>query len=120
MSTTQPPSTPGAQEHKPVLTLEQARRVIWQTKPKEPMGKLLDAGLIGRKDLEWARLKAYRPEVRSAARVLLAALDAPPAPPEDAPPPAPAAPEPLRYGPRVIAASAYLEDRQETSIALAM
>jgi len=115
----QPTATPP--DDGPALTLEQARCVIWQTQPKQPMGQLLDSGVIGRKDLVWASQKAYRPEVRQAARTLLQAINAPSvAPAAERVLLAAVSAEPSRYGPRVVVASAYLEERQENSFGLVM
>jgi hypothetical protein len=50
------------------MSLDDARRVIWQVQPKEPMGQLLDQGKLTRGDLEWAVRRAYRPDVRRAAQ----------------------------------------------------
>lgn len=94
------------------MSLAEARRVIWQTQPKEPMGELLDQGRIARKDLEWAINKAFRPDVRRAAQRLLQELDQPTAPPVSSPAPAPPAAEQPRPGARVVIAGRYLEDQE--------
>lgn len=94
------------------MSLDEARRVIWQTQPKAPMGQLLDDGIITRTDLEWAARKAFRHEVKRAAQRLLQELDHPTA----LSPSAPVAPaEPPRYGARVVIAGHYLENQQEDS-----
>lgn len=64
MSNIQPPA------NEPPMSLDEARRVIWQAQPKEPMGPLLDRGTITRKDLEWALQKAYRSDMRRAIESL--------------------------------------------------
>ena len=69
-------------------------------------------GLLGRltrDDLDWAIRRAFRPEVRAAARALLTKLDRMPAnmPARPAVSTTSAAGE-LRYGPQVISASSYL------------
>jgi len=110
----------------PLLLLDQARRVIWQVQPKEPMGQLLDQGKITRADLEWAIAKAYRVDVRHAALRLLQELDqptapvatlvpaafAPKAPPEYGSPAVAAEASPPRFGARVVTASDYLEEQE--------
>lgn len=136
-----PESSPTAQDEPP-LSLAEARAVKWQVAPYEPMGRMFDGGRLRRKELEWAVEKAYRPDVRRAARRLLAELDKAHAaqPPVQEPPPAAApsiAPAPQRpastaapspddaedsqvprHGPRVITASEYLEEQQEHSFGL--
>lgn len=62
--TSQPPAQPTRPDDQQPISLEDARRVIWQTQPKEPMGQLLDQGKLTRQDLEWAISKAYRVDVR--------------------------------------------------------
>ena len=55
------------------MTVEEARKVIWQGRgPREPMGSLLDNDQIDHRDLTWAVDRAYKPEVRAAARTMLA------------------------------------------------
>lgn len=109
----------------PIMSLDEARRVIWQTQPKEPMGQLLDQGRLTRKDLEWAITKAYRADVRSAAQRLLLELDsAPTASSANALSPASLAAAPAaaqaptadtspRSGPKVVTASTYLGRQEE-------
>jgi hypothetical protein len=113
----QSPAQPTYPNEQPPMSLEEARRVIWQTQPKEPMGQLLDQGKLTRQDLEWAITKAYRVDVRRAARRLLQELD-------QATAPAPAssmraemlAAQP-RHGAGVVFGSGYLEERQEHYLA---
>ena len=62
-------------DDQPPMPVDEARRVIWQTQPKVPMGQLLEEGKLTRKDLEWAISKAYRPDVRRAALCLLQEFD---------------------------------------------
>lgn len=104
-----------AVEGAPPLSLEEARRVRWQVKPYEPMGRMLDEGRLTRKDLTWAIERAYRDDVRHAARRLLIELDSAPVAATAQGIEPVAAP---RHGPQVIAASEYLEDLQETSFGL--
>jgi hypothetical protein len=96
------------------MPLEEARCVIWQTQPKEPMGQLLDQAKLTRKDLEWAMSKAYRADVRRAAHRLLQELDQPTVPPTTASSTEGETPiaQP-RYGARVVLGSGYLEEQQE-------
>lgn len=85
------------------MTVEEARKVIWQGRgPHEPMGNLLDNNQIDRRDLAWAVDKAYKPEVRAAARTLLANWIGQPATLEAT----------RRYGPEVVAGSHYLEQQE--------
>jgi hypothetical protein len=95
------------------MPLEEARRVIWQTQPKEPMGQLLDQGKLTRKDLEWAIIKAYRADVRRAARRLLQELDqATTLTPASSTRAESSVAQP-RHGARVVLGSGYLEEQQE-------
>jgi hypothetical protein len=85
------------------MTVAEARQVIWQGRgPREPMGNLLDTNQINYGDLTWAIDKAYKPEVRAAARTLLAYWLGEPATLETT----------RRYGPEVIEGSHYLEDQE--------
>lgn len=85
------------------MTVEEARKVIWQgSGPREPMGNLIDSNQIGYRDLAWAVDKAYNPQVRSAAITLLANWLGKPDTLETT----------RRFGPKVIEASHYLEDRE--------
>lgn len=122
MSVSQSPESGPAAQEEPPLSLEEARAVRWQVSPYEPMGQMFDEGRLPRKDLLWAIEKAFRPDVRRAARRLLAELDATPGPQVSAPATMPeragANGEPARHGPRVVAASAYLEEQQEMSFGL--
>jgi hypothetical protein len=98
------------------MPLDEARRVIWQTQPKEPMGQLLDQGKLTRKDLEWAISKAYRSDVRRAAWRLLQELDQRTATPVNSVQAQSPAVQP-RHGARVVLGSGYLEERQEDHLA---
>ena len=108
-----PPVGPGD----PALSLPAARAVIWQgSGPRQPMGTLLNAGLITARDLAWAAERAYSAQVRAAARTLLAdwlaglaAVGSLPAPGTATAPTA----ESLRYGPEVINGSRYLVEQAE-------
>jgi hypothetical protein len=53
------------------MTVEQARRVQWLRTYPRPLGELLDGGYLTRGRLEWAASKAFDPELKQAARVLL-------------------------------------------------
>src|SRR4051794_40911191 len=55
------------------MPLDRAREVTWRGRgPREPMGRLLDEGIIDTGDLTWAIDKHDNQEVREAARTLLA------------------------------------------------
>jgi hypothetical protein len=93
------------------MTVAEARQVIWQGRgPREPMGSLLDNNQIDHGDLTWAIDKAYKPEVRAAARTLLAYWLGEPATLETT----------RRYGPEVIEGSHYLEDQEIDGLAYFM
>ena len=85
------------------MTVEDARKVIWQGRgPREPMGCLLDSNQIDHSDLTWAIDKAYKPEVRAAARTLLANWLGQPSTLEAT----------RRFGPEVIGGSRFLEEKE--------
>jgi hypothetical protein len=111
----QPPAQPSHPRDQPLMPLDEARHVIWQTQPKEPMGQLLDQGKLTRKDLEWAISKAYRAEVRRAAWRLLQELDQPSG--QASSPQAQSPAVQPRHGARVVLGSGYLEERQEDHLA---
>jgi Nuclease-related domain len=92
------------------MPLDEARRVIWQTQPKQPMGQLLERGKLTRKDLEWAINKAFRPDVKRAAQRLLQELDQPTTTAASSSP-APAI-DLRRTGPNIVIGSRYLEDQE--------
>lgn len=65
----------------PKMTVEEARAVRWLRNNPRTLGELLDMGYLNRSRLEWAARKAYDPQLRAAAAVLLEALDSAPARP---------------------------------------
>jgi len=98
------------------LSLSEARSVIWQGRgPREPMGVLLDAGIITGHHLAWAAQHAYNARVKVAARTLLPVWLAGLAPidPLPASDTASTPAETLRYGPEVISGSRYLAGQEE-------
>ncbi len=65
-----------------MLTLDQARAVLWPfTRPKRPIGELLDEGTIGTPDLQRAVHMAYSRRVKSACAIVLETLTRPARPP---------------------------------------
>jgi len=65
-----------------MLTLDQARAVLWPfTRPKRPIGDLLDEGAIGEPDLQRAVRVAYSRRVKSACAIMLETLTRPALPP---------------------------------------
>lgn len=89
------------------MSVEEARKVIWIGRgPQEPIGQLFDSKQINSGDLAWAIAKAYSPQVRAAARTLLANWLGQPENIEVT----------KRYGPKVLEASNYLESEQEDSL----
>jgi hypothetical protein len=115
--TPQPSAQPTHPDDQQPLSLEQARRVIWQAQPKVPMGELLDQGKLTRKDLEWAISKAYRADVRRAARRLLQELDQPMVPAPASFARAGSSVAQPRHGARVVFGSGYLEEQQDNHLA---
>ena len=72
---------------KHTMTLEQARSIFWLRNNHRPLGELLDEGYLSERRLQWAADKAYNPQLKAAASVLLKHLRAqaaPPAPPATA------------------------------------
>lgn len=63
----------------PKMTVEEARAVRWLRNNPRTLGELLDTGYLNRSRLEWAARKAYDPQLRAAAAVLLEALGSAPA-----------------------------------------
>jgi hypothetical protein len=58
-----------------MLTLDQARAVLWPfTRPKRPIGDLLDEGALGTPDLQRALRVAYSSRVKSACAIVLETL----------------------------------------------
>ncbi len=65
-----------------MLTLDQARAVLWPfTRPKRPIGELLDDGTISAPDLQRAERVAYSRRVKSACAIVLETLTRPVLPP---------------------------------------
>lgn len=54
-----------------IMTLDQARAVLWLRNNRRPMGQLLDEGYLNESRLEWAAQKAYAAQIKEAAGVLL-------------------------------------------------
>ncbi len=95
------------------MTLEEARSVIWPwDNLPVPMGKLLESRQIGIRDLAWAANYAGDSQVREAARTQLAHWLKLPITFEI---PQIADPE-LRFGPKVIEGSHYLEDSERDNM----
>jgi hypothetical protein len=55
----------------PLMSLEEARKVIWLRNYPRPVGELYDEGYLNQSRLEWAVEKAYDPRLRQAAQFLL-------------------------------------------------
>jgi hypothetical protein len=53
------------------MNLEEARNVLWLSNKRRPLGELMDEGYLNRSRLEWAAKKAFDPEIKEAAQVLL-------------------------------------------------
>jgi hypothetical protein len=53
------------------MSLEEARSVMWLHNNHRPLGELLDEGFLTQSRLEWAAAKAYDPQLKQAAAVLL-------------------------------------------------
>lgn len=77
---TTPPSTP-----LPRMSVEEARAVMWLRNNHRPLGELLDEGYLDEHRLAWAAEKAYDPELKAAAAVLLEWVRHGPAPPGQIP-----------------------------------
>ena len=56
------------------LNVNEARKILWLRSNPRPMGELLDEGYLDESRLIWAAEKAYAPELKLAARVLLGTL----------------------------------------------
>lgn len=89
---TEPPHTSSES-----MSLEEARSVMWLRNNHRPLGELLDEGFLDQRRLEWAASKAYDPQLKQAAAVLLDWLKgtssapqkpSPSSPPRAEPPPA--------------------------------
>ncbi len=53
------------------MNVEEARQVLWLKSNQRPLGELLDNGYLTEGRLSWAARKAYDPELKEAAQVLL-------------------------------------------------
>ena len=53
------------------MGLAEAREVMWLRSNQWPLGELLDEGYLNLARLQWAAAKAYDPNLKEAARVLL-------------------------------------------------
>ncbi len=53
------------------MNIEEARKVLWLKNNPRPLGELLGQGFLTRDRLEWAAQKAYNPNLKEAAKVLL-------------------------------------------------
>ncbi|MBI5876096.1 MAG: NERD domain-containing protein [Chloroflexi bacterium] len=85
----------------------EARATLWQGRgPREPMGRMLDSKQLDSNDLAWAIGHAYNPQVRAAARTLLALWIGKPATEK----------ETERFGPEVIIGSHYLEEQETDNL----
>jgi len=63
------------------MGLAEAREVMWLRSKHRPLGELLDEGYLNQARLKWAAAKAYDPNLKEAAQVLLDSLkQAPPDP----------------------------------------
>lgn len=71
MNTSSMVTTDPQQSNTPVISLEDARKVIWLRNNPRPVGELYDEGYLNRSRLEWAVAKAYDPRLRQAAQFLL-------------------------------------------------
>jgi hypothetical protein len=56
------------------MNLTEARKVYWLSSNHRPFGELLDEGYLDQSRLEWAAQKAFDPQVKEAAFVMLAWL----------------------------------------------
>jgi hypothetical protein len=55
----------------PLISLEDARKVLWLRNYPRPLGELYDEGYLNQSRLEWAATKAYDPHLRQAAQALM-------------------------------------------------
>ena len=55
----------------PLISLEDARKVLWLRNYPRPLGELYDEGYLNQSRLEWAATKAYDPHLRQAAQILM-------------------------------------------------
>ena len=60
-----------------LMTLEEARQVLWVRPNRRPVGQLLDEGFLNEDRLKWAEANAYDARLRQAAQVILAHLRSP-------------------------------------------
>lgn len=56
------------------MSVNEARKILWLRSNPRPMGELLDEGYLTDARLRWAAEKAFAPELRLAAQVLLKSL----------------------------------------------
>ncbi|HTX93175.1 MAG TPA: nuclease-related domain-containing protein [Anaerolineales bacterium] len=56
------------------MTYDDARKVLWLRNYPRPLGELYDEGYLNQARLEWAAEKAYNPNLRQAAQLLLKQL----------------------------------------------
>ncbi len=54
-----------------MMSLDEARKVLWLKSNPKPLGLLLDEGYLNQEKLEWAATHAYNPTLQQAAKVLL-------------------------------------------------
>jgi hypothetical protein len=55
------------------VNIKEARNVFWLHSNYKTLGELLDEGYLNQSRLEWAAEKAYRPELKEAAKIILEA-----------------------------------------------
>ena len=53
------------------MNLEEARKVLWLKNYHKTLGELMDEGYLNQSRLEWAAEKAYIPQIKEAAKVIL-------------------------------------------------
>ncbi|WP_445367797.1 NERD domain-containing protein [Methylomonas sp. BW4-1] len=56
------------------MSIDDARKIMWLRSNPRPVGELLDEGYLNEARLRWAAEKAYAPELKLAAGVLLQSL----------------------------------------------
>lgn len=74
---------PPPAESLPLLTLDEARQVIWQGRKgmaRAPMGGMLESGQLTVADLQWAATAHFNARVKAAAQRLLTVAEATPQP----------------------------------------
>ena len=60
------------------MSLDEAREIKWLRSNPRPLGELLDEGYLTEARLKWAAEKAFAPELKQAAQVLLRSIGKPP------------------------------------------